>query len=347
MTCILVTAAGGTLAPLNIRLLRESRRHAVTVVAVDSRPEAAGKDFADHFSVVPPANDPGYVSAIVTLIQRYGVTIVLPWSDEEAITLATHRETIEQTGALLACADLWSLHTMSNKATSMRHLSAHGIRIPKWHIVESVDSLQRDIDKAMHDNAELVIKPMQSRGGREVYVIRNDIVGQVDYYGSRECHTDWATFEKTYRQGVDAQLPVMMMERLFLPALDIDVLAWQGKLVQAVPRERLNPSGIPFRGSIFRDTDALTRIAQDVVASLNLSWLYDIDLMSDAHGNPVVIELNPRPSGSIAASIHAGIPFYEMLMDLAAGIVPSAVAIPEDGRRIVPYMDCSFPVGAQ
>ena len=85
---ILVTAAGGALAPLNIRLMKQSRHSGVWVLGVDSRTEAVGRYFADAFALVPAGGDPGYVDSILALIERHRIDIVLPWSDEEALALA-------------------------------------------------------------------------------------------------------------------------------------------------------------------------------------------------------------------------------------------------------------------
>ena len=340
MKTVLVTAAGGTLAPLNIRLMRESRRHDVRVVAVDTRADAAGCHFANAFAVVPPGTHTEYPETIAALVERHGVDMVLPWSDEEALALAARRERLEAAGALLACAELPALRTMGDKAASLDLLAGHGVRVPDWTLAESTEELSDILSTRRTAALETVVKPVHSRGGRDVHVIRDDIRGRIDYHGSREIHVDWPTFVRDHRLRLDGLLPVMVMERLTAPALDIDMLAWQGHCLQAVARERVNPSGIPFRGCLFRNTPALSDIAARIAAALNLSWLHDIDLMSDAQGAPVVIELNPRPSGSIAASIQAGVPFYEMLLDLADSRLPEPAAMPPDGQAVVPYMAC-------
>ena len=46
-------AAGGALAPLNIRLLKKMRYPGIWVLAVDTREDAIGRYFADDFARVP------------------------------------------------------------------------------------------------------------------------------------------------------------------------------------------------------------------------------------------------------------------------------------------------------
>lgn len=336
---ILVTAAGGALAPLNIRLMKSGRRK-VEVVAVDTRADAVGRHFADVFAAVPSGNDPSYVDAVIDLVRRYKVDVVLPWSDEEALALTSRRGDVEAAGAMLACVEYETLKVMSSKTATLSRLQAHGIRTPRWRIAQDSDSLSHLLREMRAEFGEVAIKPVSSRGARDTYVIRQDITGRADYYGSREIHVDWATFERDYRAGLGAILPVMVMERLRAPAYDIDILAKEGRVMRAVPRERINPAGIPFHGSYFRFSAGLLDLAEKVTKAFNLSWLYDYDLMTAADGEPVVIEINPRPSGSIAASITAGVPFYDDLFDLLAGDRPKPVDLPADGQVVVPYLSC-------
>lgn len=336
---ILVTAAGGALAPLNIRLMKSGRRK-IEVVAVDTRVDAVGRHFADVFSAVPPGNDPSYVDAVTDLVRRHRVDVVLPWSDEEALALASRRADVQAAGAMLACVDHEILKVMNSKTATLSRLQAHGIRTPRWQIAQDGDSLSRALQEMRAEFGEVAIKPVSSRGARDTYVIRKDIAGRVDYYGSREIHVDWTMFERDYRACLDAILPVMVMERLRAPAYDIDILAKDGRVIRAVPRERVNPAGIPFHGSHFRFSAGLLDLAEKVTKAFNLSWLYDYDLMTAADGEPVVIEINPRPSGSIAASITAGIPFYDDLFDLLAGEGVKPADLPADGQMVVPYLSC-------
>ena len=99
---VLVTATGGALAPVNIRLLRDSRRHDVWVLAVDLNEQATGRYFADAFATVPAGDAPDYAAAIAKLVEQHRIDLVMPWSDEEALALTVARGTIEAAGATLA-----------------------------------------------------------------------------------------------------------------------------------------------------------------------------------------------------------------------------------------------------
>lgn len=337
---VLVTAAGGALAPVNIRLLRNSPRHDIWVLAVDLSKHATGRYFADAFATVPPGDAPGYAKAVADLVQDHDIDLVMPWSDEEALALTNARALIEAAGATLACTATATLAVMADKARTFQTLASAGIPLPDWTLAKTTDELTAAIEVMTVRHGEIALKPLISRGNRNVYVIRRDIAGTVDYMGSRETHIDLDSFRRDHVQDLSTHLPVMVMERLYPPALDIDVLAWRGQLQYAVPRRRINPAGIPFRGTVFDQRNDLLELAAQITELLDLSWLYDFDIMTTADGSPVPIELNPRPSGSVAASIIAGVPFYDDLISLAQGGTAAPHKPPADGRVVVPYMAC-------
>ena len=57
-------------------------------------------------------------------------------------------------------------------------------------------------------------------------------------------------------------------------------------------------------------------MGKKIIKNFELSWLYDCDVMFDNKKNPIVIEINPRQSGSVAISIAAGSKIYEKLIKL-------------------------------
>lgn len=334
---ILVTAAGGTLAPLNIRLLKQSRHAGVWVLGVDTRLDAVGRYFSDAFAQVPPGDGSRYVETILSLVAEHRIDIVLPWSDEEALALAARRRELEATGAILACAPLATLQTMSDKAASYRLLSAAGIKLPAFVAVGARSEFEAAVTRFSSQFGEFAVKPVTARGNRGTLVVRKDVKGSHSFMGSRELHMDFDTFRRDHLLNVP--MPAIVMERLFAPAYDIDVLAREGKVLRAMPRQRLNPAGVPFAGAILTPTVALLDLADRITQAFKLSWLYDYDVMTNAAGHPVPIEINPRPSGSIAAAILAGVPFYDDLLALANGLEIGDITLP--GKvAVIPFTDC-------
>lgn len=333
---LLVTSAGGGLVPQAIQYLRRQSRHgAVRVVAVDADPRAAGRHFADVFEVVPRGRDPEYVPRLAAIAARHAVDLILPWSDEEALAAVRCRDVLETNGRRLACADVRTLETLADKAATYTALEAAGLPVPIWRRAASLPALAAAVDELTGLGFDVVVKPSASRGGRGVCVIRADVQGPRAHGGGRETHLDVATFRRDHLNGYADSLPVVVSERLYEPTFDLDMLADGGRLLRAVARRRLNPQ-VPNDGHIIESRADLYELAPRLASAFNLTWLYDCDLMLATDGTPRILEINPRPSGSAAVAVAAGIPLLDDLISLALGQPLPAVPIPA-GRVVVPF----------
>jgi predicted ATP-grasp superfamily ATP-dependent carboligase len=105
------------------------------------------------------------------------------------------------------------------------------------------------------------------------------------------------------------------MQELSEPVIDIDLLSWKGKHLSVIPRKRIHPL-FPNMGHQILNNKKLIDLGKKIIKNFELSWLYDCDVMFDNKKNPIVIEINPRQSGSVAISIAAGSKIYEKLIKL-------------------------------
>ncbi|HUU24576.1 MAG TPA: ATP-grasp domain-containing protein [Methyloceanibacter sp.] len=342
---ILLTAASGPLVPQAIRFLKDSKRHTVRVIAVDMSPRGAALQFADHFLKVPAGGDPGYVDAMAAIVEEHGVDLVVPWSDEEALALSEAEETITRRGAALACAPVDLLRAMSNKNETYDRLSKLGLPIARWVEATEPADIESAVRTLVSETGGAAVKPARSRGGRDIFVVRDDISGARSVNEGRETHLDLDTFLKAHLDIAAKLAPVIVMERLFEPVYDIDVLSWKGEALRVVPRRRHNPGGMPFTGNDIVPDPELIDLGQRTAAAIRLSWLYDFDVMTDRAGKPAVIEINPRPSGSMPVSIAAGVPILDDLISLAKGEILPEIE-PLRALTVLPYQGLAV-AGAQ
>lgn len=86
MARILLSAAGGSVAPTIIRHLQD---HGHRVIGMDTQADAVGLHFCDEFIPAPLATDAAHYLAFLANIQSR-FDIFFPFIDEELTTLATH-----------------------------------------------------------------------------------------------------------------------------------------------------------------------------------------------------------------------------------------------------------------
>ena len=129
--------------------------------------------------------------------------------------------------------------------------------------------------------------------------------------------------------------PLILSEELFEPIFDLDLLSWNGKFLRGVVRRRVDPSD-PNAGNIIVKNQKILDQGKKIAKLFNLSWLYDCDFMLDKKGNPVLIEMNPRMSGSASVSVAAGIPLFDDIISLARNKRIQKKVIPI-GRKIIAF----------
>jgi len=332
---VLMTSVGGELGPELVNHLKDYDQASVLVTGVDNNIDATGKHFCDEFIQVPRGDDKEFLSAIETIIKERNINLLIPGSDEEALAFSTLKKTLETDKTVFACVDREVLDILSSKSNTYQALEKYDIPCAAWKETEDQNTLKEYCHEFKDAYSEFVVKPSISRGGRDVFVIKNDTDEVESYEGGRELHMNFDTFMKEYINELSDKGNIIIMERLFGPVHDLDMLSSKGESIYVIPRKRVN-SMYPNAGHTIVESDALVEIGHKIIKSFNLSWLYDCDLMFDRDGNPKVIEINPRMSGSSAVTIKAGVPLLHSVIDLFLNKEVKKVDTPY-GTTVIPY----------
>jgi biotin carboxylase len=332
---MLITCVGGELAPEILRILRTSERHEVKLVGVDMAADAVGRHFCDFFETVPRGDDPAYPEAVLAIAGRHGVDVVYPTSDEEAMSLAAIEDDLTKRGVRLAANSYEFVNLVSDKIATYKRLDEAGIVTPTWVAVNSHAELPEAVEELMSRTGSAVVKPARARGSRGVYVLGPEGAGATQYQGSRETHVGTEAFLAEHAEELDELYPLLVMERLEEPVFDVDMLSWHGVPKRVVVRRRVH-SAMPNEGHMIVVHEALQNLGRSIITALGSSWLLDCDIMHDSQGAPQILEINPRPSGSLAVPIRAGVPLLDDMISLAFGEPLAETDDPAD-LLVVPY----------
>ncbi len=336
MFTVLMTCAGGEMVPQAITYAQNSVRHDVRVVAVDADEKALGRNFADGFYQVPLSEDAEYIPVMLEIAKVENVDLIIPGSDEEALMLAKSRSDFEALSCQVACPAYETLEVLCNKAETYKRLvELDGIELPVWEEHTQRDDLIEATKKIMARCGGVVLKPAVARGGRDIIVIGAEFDAVETVENARELRMGLQTFLNDYSDFYQAKFPVVVMQRLAEPVHDVDMLSMGGDIYQTVPRRRVH-SAAPNEGHIVLADEKLIKMAEIIIREFNLSWLQDIDAMYDDKGNPYILEINPRPSGSYSVSVAAGVPLIDDIISLAKGEGVGDRILPEN-VRIIPF----------
>jgi carbamoyl-phosphate synthase large subunit len=298
---ILITGVGGASGQVLAKFFRNNTSH--IVIGVDANPNAPGQIFCHEFFTVPFASDPAFIRVIRELCCNQAIDALFCTVDEELALVAANREDLpchvllSDSDAITACLDKW---------ICMETLSDNRIPCAKTRLIEGVtyDELESVL------GLPFIIKPRVGRGSRGVRLIRNRTEYDVLYTESAEFGT-----------GVIAQE--------YLPGLEytIDILLdAKGKYAISVPRERiLTDSGVSTVGRTIHDP-VLQEMARSASETMQLHFIVNVQAKRDSAGNPKIIEINPRPSGTLSLSIASSVGMPEIALEFSDGICVESIA---------------------
>ena len=112
---LLLTCVGGGLSFQLIELIKESKEYDYTITGVDTSETTVAKSILDYYEKVPHGTDPEYANILFDICKKYGVEIIFPGSDEEAISLSKNKEIFNSEGITVACSDIEIMNIISNK----------------------------------------------------------------------------------------------------------------------------------------------------------------------------------------------------------------------------------------
>ena len=308
---LLITSTGGVWASnLIIQIRIMTKHHPIKIHTADILKDVKSKYVADSFNTLPKASNKNYIKEIIKIVKKKSIDLIIPGSDEEAIKLSKEKQKILKFKAQVSCVDYKFLRNFQNKLNTYKKLDELKIRGPVWKEANNLNELIFFVNSFLKSGHDVVVKPVFSRGGRNVSIIRKNIRKIKKENFGREIHMTKEYFFKKIYKKYSNLFPLIVMERLYEPTYDFDILAWKGKLLKTVFRKRIGAQGINGHIVEFNKKKFLN-YAKEIAKGFNLSWLYDLDVMFNKNLEPVLIELNPRISGSIHTGMIAGVPLID------------------------------------
>jgi carbamoyl-phosphate synthase large subunit len=269
-TTVVVTGAGG---PAGVAVIRELRRRGHHVIAVDADPSAVGFELASEGHVVPTWDDPAFSDELVGVASEAGARALISTVAEEfraidaaALEAAGVRTMLPDAEAVRRCLDKWAFVQAMDEA---------GVATPATGL-GTPDGVP----------GPWIVKPRFGRGSRDVYAPRNA--------NQLKAALLWTP---------DPIVQTLVSGREFT----VDVLVdGSGTVAGMVPRWRLETkAGISTKGLTFSDPD-VEIAAMHALKGVGLIGPANVQGFVTDGGSVVVVEINPRFSGGLPLSLHAG-----------------------------------------
>lgn len=332
-----ITSCGGDMVYSALLSLKKSAFIDFEIYAFNSTQHTLSQNIAEKFTLLPEGDSPEYAETAISLIKHFNIQVFLPWSDEEAQNLSELRDDITKAGCVPLVSSPQTLKLIGNKAATYEKLSAAGLVVPEYTLVSNSEELRLAAKAYGYPNKSVVIKPASGRGGRGVKVL----IGKnpPDYWigtGRREKRCQNIDLHEI---KIEQDTPYLVMPCLDAPVYDVDVLRFNNQFHGSFVRQRINPTGIPYQGSLVKHSPKIEQYARQISEVLDLNSLHDLDMMTDPQTNQaVLLEVNPRPSGSLSGLNAAGCKLLEFTLAYAAGItIP--LEKPSENKTILTYTE--------
>jgi len=230
----------------------------------------------DRFERTPMVSSPGYVDALISILQAHAVDVLLPGIDSEIMVLSSARDRLANIGTrvVLAPADL--VVAADDKLLTAAFLSERGIAVPATC----------DASAPTNIGFPLIAKPRSGHGSQGITLLAD--AGAL--------------------QAFLATRPVGYCLQSFVDGPEFTVgflYDSNGIMRDAVAMERILQNGRTVRGRVV-DCPEMQRFMRDFGASVPGRGAVNAQLRWDPRRGAMVFEINARLSGSTDMRIAAG-----------------------------------------
>lgn len=283
---MLITAIGK-----RVQLIKYLKRH-FTVIGVDCSMLSPASFHVDHFCVVSPCNNPGYVEEIADICRKYEIDIILPLYEKEFYILDSARDELLKNGTFLMLSDRRVLDICSDKWETYQFFIRNNISTP----MSFIDRAECNIKFPMF------IKPRRGMGSCNSYEL-NDMEEFIFYY---------------------ERIPEpIVQEKLSGVEYTMDCVSnLQGKAVSVVPRERIEVrAGEVTKTRTVKDMELIEQTIF-LLNKLGSIGPTTVQCFRTVEGEIKFTEINVRVGGGVPLAMEAGIDYGKLFVDLKSGNKP-------------------------
>jgi len=156
---VMVTGVGGGGHGEQILKALQMAKTPYEIVGGDMNAFSLGLSNVDIPYLLPPANDNGYVDAVLAVCKRHGVRALFHGSEPELKVMSANRERFEDAGIFLPINPAHVIELCMDKFRTFEWLKSKGIEVPRTIQVQSTSDLETV------DFFPAVLKPMIGGGG--------------------------------------------------------------------------------------------------------------------------------------------------------------------------------------
>ncbi len=285
MKVIFMTGGGGAGTIAATRYLKRLGKY--RVILGDMNNWAAGLKFADKAYILPAGKDEKFIEVVRDIIKKEKVDIFVPLVDEEILKSYMLKDEFPDLVILLPEYDFARIAL--DKWLLIKKFKRFGLPCPKTYLA---------VNECEDLGYPLIAKPRRGRGSRNVVEIKSK--EQIEAY---KVLTGLSNKE------------ILIQEKIEGREFTVSVIVNKnGDVLAVVPKEIIYKKGITV-AAVTRNINNIQDVGVEIQKKLKPNGPFNMQLILRNDGMPIIFEINPRYSTTIALTMEAGINEIDILIE--------------------------------
>lgn len=296
---VLFTCACGVNSEKLFNNLRKDFKEKIILYGVDIKNKEK-KTNLDFFYKVPFINKKIFLNKIFKICKKEKINLLFAWANKEIEVLSKNKDKFNKINTRIILNNYKKIKTFNDKLKTYNLLKRKKIQTPKYSALNKKTNLNRILKKYNYPLKSIIIKSRFGIGGRDTFLLCGNDYRKYTWFSRYGREKKIFKLKKNLIYKIKNK-NFLVMEAMTKPAYDVDVFINNNDVTTSI-RRRKNPAGIPYKGSKVVHNKRILQISKKIIKSLRLEFVLDLDFMTDEKNNPQILEINPRPSGSIVDS---------------------------------------------
>jgi hypothetical protein len=264
------------------------------------------KTFTNNFIQLLPGNHKDYCEDLLSKAIKNDILMIIPNSDEEALALMEKKYLFTNHGIQVAVQDKRYLNIFKSKSALYDELALKNFEVPFYRVFKNRKEFYEILNNVNYPEVPYLIKLNQGRGGRGIFLLSETSLANKDNLQIIN--------KQDFENLINDEVEYMFMDYIDGHIYDVDILCYHDGESFISPRKRFNNVTKHFSGNYFSRNEKLLKYSEQIFSILPTEYLIDYDIIEDQDGNLTLLEINPRPSGSLISYLPFDINLYIQLL---------------------------------